>query len=76
LATGLLIDIDDLPQELRNTHTLPVTGAHVRPLQEVEREYILAALQNNGVNKTQTAVQLQINAATLFRKLKRYARPS
>ena len=41
---------------------------------EVEREYILAALQANGGNRTKTATQLQIGIATLHRKIKEYER--
>lgn len=48
----------------------------MRPLREVEREYILAALQHNGGNKKQMAEQLRIDTATLFRKLKGYAKAS
>jgi DNA-binding NtrC family response regulator len=44
----------------------------VRPLEEVEKEYILAALEQNGGNQTHAARQLQIGSATLYRKLKRY----
>jgi DNA-binding NtrC family response regulator len=44
----------------------------VRPLEEIEKEYILAALQQNGGNQTHTAEQLQIGSATLYRKLKSY----
>jgi len=44
----------------------------VRPLDEVEKEYILAALDVNGGNQTHTATQLRIGAATLYRKLKEY----
>jgi DNA-binding NtrC family response regulator len=32
----------------------------VRPLEEVEKEYIIAALAQNGGNQTHTAEQLQI----------------
>jgi DNA-binding NtrC family response regulator len=45
----------------------------VRPLREIEREYILAALERNHGNRTLTAQQLKIGPATLFRKLKEYA---
>jgi DNA-binding NtrC family response regulator len=45
---------------------------NVRPLEEIERDYILAALALNGGNQTHTAAQLQIGSATLFRKLKSY----
>jgi DNA-binding NtrC family response regulator len=44
----------------------------VRPLEEIEREYILAALDLNGGNQTRTAEQLHIGSATLYRKLKSY----
>ena len=44
----------------------------VRPLDEVEKEYILAALELNGGNQTRTAEQLRIGSATLYRKLKSY----
>jgi DNA-binding NtrC family response regulator len=44
----------------------------VRPLDEIEKEYILAALERNGGNRTRTAAQLQLGSATLYRKLKRY----
>jgi len=44
----------------------------VRPLDEVEKEYILAALKLNAGNQTHTAEQLQIGSATLYRKLRRY----
>ena len=49
-----------------------IASEHVRPLRDVEREYILAALERNNGNRTLTAEQLEIGPATLFRKLKRY----
>lgn len=72
LATGALIDVDDLPNELHPCARLATLGPAIRPLFEVEREYILSALQLNHGNKTRTAEQLRIAEATLFRKLKRY----
>jgi two-component system, NtrC family, response regulator HydG len=45
----------------------------VRPLHEIEREYILAALERNHGHRSRTARQLKIGSATLFRKLKEYA---
>jgi DNA-binding NtrC family response regulator len=44
------------------------------PLAEVERQYILAVLDTNDGNRTKTAEQLGIGAATLYRKLRSYAR--
>ncbi len=50
-----------------------IASQQVRPLREVEREYILAALERNHGYRTATAQQLKIGSATLFRKLKDYA---
>jgi two-component system response regulator HydG len=72
LATGELIDVDDLPDEVRHHHALVITSQHVRPLREIEREYILAALELNHGSRTLTAEQLQIGLATLRRKLNSY----
>jgi DNA-binding NtrC family response regulator len=72
LATGELIDVDDLPDEVRHHQALVITSEHVRPLRDIEREYILAALERNHGSRTLTAEQLCIGLATLRRKLKRY----
>ena len=73
LARGSRVDLIDLPEEIRQAPPRPVAhdGA-VQPLKEVEREYILAALELNGGNQTRTAAQLKIGTATLYRKLKSY----
>jgi DNA-binding NtrC family response regulator len=59
---------------LRTAAALPSAYApgDIRPLEEVERNYILAVLRANAGNKTRTAEQLQIGTATLYRKLKQY----
>jgi DNA-binding NtrC family response regulator len=72
LARGGRVELDDLPEEIRRTLPAPTALGAVRPLAEVEQEYILAALELNDGNQTRTAEQLQIGAATLYRKLKRY----
>ena len=72
LATGELIEVSDLPDEVRHHQSLVIASEHVRPLRDVEREYILAALERNHGNRTLTAEQLEIGPATLFRKLKSY----
>lgn len=75
LALGDRVEVTDLPEEVR--HAVPrgngVAGA-VRPLDEVEKDYILAALEQNGGNQARTAEQLRIGSATLYRKLKQYGR--
>ena len=73
LARGTRVELEDLPEEIRDAFPTPVaTRGKVRPLEEVEKDYILAALEANGGNQTHTAAQLRIGAATLYRKLKSY----
>ena len=72
LANGPLIDVDDLPEHVRKGSRLGKTAAAVRPLADVERDYIVAALAANDGNKAKTAEQLDIAPATLFRKLRRF----
>ena len=73
LAHGHRVEVDDLPEEIRHAVPRPVAvlGA-IRPLEHIEKEYILAALALNGGNQTHTAEQLHIGSATLYRKLKSY----
>jgi two-component system response regulator HydG len=80
LARGSLIEFEDLPEELRimssSSASWPIVTPSptvVRRLDEVEKEHILYALAHNGGNHGQTAAQLGIGSATLYRKLKRYA---
>ena len=72
LARGNRVEYEDLPEEVSQAIPRPVTTRGVRPLDEVEKEHILAVLEMNGGNQTHTAEQLQIGSATLYRKLKSY----
>jgi two-component system response regulator HydG len=72
LARGSRVELEDLPEEVRQALPRPIASGAVRPLEEVEKEYIIAALATNGGNQTRTAEQLQIGTATLYRKLKGY----
>jgi two-component system, NtrC family, response regulator HydG len=73
LAQGTRVEVEDLPEEIRNVvPRAAVELGAVRPLEEIEKDYILAALAANGGNQTHTAVQLRIGSATLYRKLKAY----
>ena len=73
LASGSRVELDDLPEEVRQAApTLLVTAGTVRPLDQVEKEYILAVLELNNGNQTRAAKQLAIGSATLYRKLKSY----
>jgi DNA-binding NtrC family response regulator len=73
LARGNRVELEDLPEEIRQAFPRPVAAAgKIRPLEDVEKDYILAALKLNGGNQTRTAEQLRIGSATLYRKLKNY----
>jgi two-component system response regulator HydG len=77
LARSSRVELEDLPEEIRVVRPpKPVSTTAermpVRPLAEIEREYILAALEHNGGNQTHTAAQLEIGSATLYRRLKAY----
>ena len=79
LGDGPVIEVDDLPPELLHAAPpLPPGGtteasALVRPLAELEREAIAAALAATGGNKARAAALLGIDRTTLYRKLKDYA---
>jgi DNA-binding NtrC family response regulator len=48
------------------------SSSDVRPLADVERDYIRSVLRAVGGNRTQAAAKLGIGAATLYQKLKQY----
>jgi two-component system response regulator HydG len=72
LSTGARIDVEDLPEEVRQATSplLPASGS--RRLADVERELILTTLEVTKGNRIQAAEQLGIGIATLYRKLKQY----
>jgi two-component system response regulator HydG len=74
LARGTRVQLEDLPEENRESvAAIPVASkGRVRPLDEIEKEYILAALDLNDGNQTHTAEQLHIGSATLYRRLRSY----
>jgi DNA-binding NtrC family response regulator len=72
LAKGSRIDVDDLPEEVGLAIPSVYAAGAVRPLEDVERDYILAAVRANQGNKTAASEQLKIGIATLYRKLKQY----
>jgi DNA-binding NtrC family response regulator len=78
LARGSRVEIEDLPEDIRQAIPTPSISGPVRPLDDLEKEYILAVLERNDGNQAQTAAQLDIGTATLYRKLKQYgvARPA
>ncbi|HLO66245.1 MAG TPA: sigma-54-dependent Fis family transcriptional regulator [Holophaga sp.] len=73
MTLGGHVELEDLPEDVRSAVAPPtLIPGQVKPLEEVEREYILSALEVNGGNQTRTATQLNIGTATLYRKLKAY----
>jgi two-component system, NtrC family, response regulator HydG len=76
LAQGHRIDADDLPEEVGRALPGVAAAGSVRTLQEIERDYIAAVLRANDGNRTRSAQQLGIGAATLYRKIKEYRLPA
>ena len=72
LAKGSRIVVEDLPDEVGLALPGAYAAGQVRPLEEVERDYILAVVRANNGNKARAAEQLKIGTATLYRKLKQY----
>ncbi|HEY6079713.1 MAG TPA: sigma 54-interacting transcriptional regulator, partial [Polyangiaceae bacterium] len=72
LAKGSRIDVEDLPEEVGLAIPSAYAPGDVRPLEDVERDYILSVVSANQGNKAAAAEQLKIGIATLYRKLKRY----
>jgi two-component system response regulator HydG len=73
LARGTLVELEDLPEEVRDPRFISkLMTSGTRTLEEVEKDYILAVLRENGGNQTRTAQLLHIGSATLYRKLKSY----
>jgi DNA-binding NtrC family response regulator len=73
LARRSRVDAEDLPDDVGGAVAeAAITGA-VRPLADVERDYVLAALRAMGGNRANAARALGIGAATLYRKLRDYA---
>ncbi len=74
LSGGGPIRLSHLPPELSgagNGESLRLPLG--RPLEEVERDYILATLRRLGGNRSRTADALGISPKTLYNKLRRYA---
>jgi transcriptional regulator of acetoin/glycerol metabolism len=82
-----VIRVNDLPSEIRQFEVEPPAkiaaspASSARPggastlLELAERQALLAVIERNHWNMTQTAVQLQLSRTTLYRKLKRHGIP-
>jgi DNA-binding NtrC family response regulator len=73
IASGTRIELEDLPEIVRQAIPTPSISGPLKPLDEIEKDYILAVLEHNEGNQTRTAEQLGIGTATLYRKLKKYS---
>ncbi len=68
IMTDGLVDVDDLPENLKYQIAFPDTG--FRTLREMEKEYVQRVLAHTRGNKTKAAEILQIDRKTLRDKLK------
>jgi DNA-binding NtrC family response regulator len=73
LARRQRVEIDDLPPEIGLAIPEAIAAEDIKPLADVERDYIGAVLRAVGGNRTVAAAKLGIGAATLYRKLKQYS---
>ncbi|HXW07363.1 MAG TPA: sigma 54-interacting transcriptional regulator [Vicinamibacterales bacterium] len=72
LTARARIDIEDLPPEVGLAVPDAIAATDVRPLADVEREYIKSVLRAVGGNRSQAARRLGIGEATLYRKIKQF----
>lgn len=73
LCRGTRVEVEDLPEEVRHAIAKPVVlSGKVQRLEDIEKDYILAAMKLNAGNQTLTAKELGIGTATLYRRLKSY----
>ena len=73
LARGGVIDVEDLPEEIRSPEPRRPTTDVLRPLAEVEREHVLRVIEACGGSQTEAARVLGIGRNTLWRKLREYS---
>ena len=82
LDTDGLLDVDDLPDEIRPFAAAGVEGQPPgvngadfligRPMEEVEKYYITQALSLTGGKREEAASLLGIGERTLYRKIKEF----
>jgi DNA-binding NtrC family response regulator len=72
LTARARIDIEDLPPEVGLAAPDAMVATDVRPLADVEGDYIKSVLRAVGGNRSQAARKLGIGEATLYRKIKQF----
>jgi two-component system, NtrC family, response regulator HydG len=70
VATGSLVDIEDLPEAIRGYRVAAKLGGQ-RPLIDREHAYIRAVLDRVGGNRQRAADELGISLSTLKRRLRK-----
>ncbi|MCD6418462.1 sigma-54-dependent Fis family transcriptional regulator [bacterium] len=71
--------LDKLPTSIANIEEKTVFQSavdEVKPIEELEREAIMSALERTGGNKTKAAKLLGIGVRTLYRKLEKFSKES
>jgi DNA-binding NtrC family response regulator len=70
LSPALMVDVQDLPENLRGPRrALPTDDASL-PLAEVERRHVLRVVESTSGNLTAAAKRLGVNRGTLNRKIR------
>jgi len=69
LCRGTVINIDNLPEDIRPKETKPL--AKLASMDDLEAVYISEALKKNNWNRKKTAEELGIHKTTLWRKMKK-----
>lgn len=72
LCPGNVIQVEDLPYSLRKAGPKPDSDRDIHPLAEIEKKYVLTALQMAKGNKRLAAEKLGISLPSLYRRLKEY----
>ncbi len=69
LCRGTIINIEDLPENVRPEETSPLVAAE--SMDDLESAYLREALKRNDGNRKKTAEELGMHKTTLWRKMKK-----
>ena len=72
LSSGPQIMPEDLPEEFHHNLSKPTVNNGIKPLNTIEKDYIISVLEALNNNKALAAKKLGMSLATLYRKLKEY----
>ncbi len=68
LCRGAIIEVDDLPENVRPERTDPMVA--MNSMHDLEAVFIREALKRNNFNRKKTAQELHMHKTTLWRKMK------